>query len=48
MKLEYFRTPKPGITAETYVEDCKEDEEGVDDEGHDVGEGCECEGHPLC
>ena len=28
-----------------YVENGEEYEEGVDDEGEDVGQGCKCEGH---
>lgn len=30
-----------------HMEDSEEDEEGVQDQGCDVGEGCECEPHLL-
>ena len=37
---------KPRYCKLTHVEYGKKDEEGVNDQSHDIGKRCKCEGHP--
>ena len=46
MALASPRRKNKLLTKGTHVEYGKEDEEGVNDQSHDIGERCKREGHP--